>query len=274
MIVTPSGRVPETNSEKLFDAYLESHGYHGWLFEPNIDARAKHPDVLLPYDDRWFAFEVKERHRRASEPGFQWIDPMKGIREEIAGARRKFEEFKDFPCSLVVHNAEDIDTLLEPMWVFGAMLGDPGLSLPMDVANGSLLAQGARNVFSPQRGKMVRSKTGQPQNTTINAIIILEECVPDRQFGRARDEAIATAQLSSARELSEVDRCTIAARLYMEPPRQKRSIVRVRVCENPQARIPLPHSMFRGAYDERWRLVRGEETRIWFGDGIHELQPQ
>lgn len=273
-VITPGGRVPETVSERLFDKYLDSHGYEGWLFEPTINDQPKHPDVLLPCEGSHFLFEVKERLRKPSEPGFQWIDPMKGIREEIGEAQRKFKAFKDFPCSLVIYNAGDIDTLLEPMWIFGAMLGDPGFTLAYDDAKGALRPKTARNILMSQRGKMVRYKTGEPQNRTINAIIILEDCMlPDREFERARDVAIAAAEKKSGGRLTEVDRCGIAGKLYLEHPSRNRAVVRVLVCENPRARIPLPQTMFRGEYDERWRLIKGEETKVWSGDKVLDLEP-
>lgn len=273
MKITPSGKSPETLSETLFAAYLNDHKYNGWLFEPVIEGSSRHPDFMVPFAQQALLFDVKERRRKGGEPRFAFIDPMAGIREEIEEARRKFKSLKNFPCSLVIYNAGDIDTLLKPEYVFGAMLGDPGFTVGYDDAKGCLLPETGRNVFLPQGGKMMRYKTGEIQNTTINAMIVLERrLLPDRYFERTRDEAIRSASRASGATLSEPQQRLIAVRLYRERKVRERVILRVRACEHPSARIPLPWSIFRGAYDERWALVRGEAKRVWSGSKIPDLE--
>jgi hypothetical protein len=265
--IVSSERVPENESEKLFAAYLDSNGYRGWLFEPNIDGCSKKPDFVVPFEERHLLFEVKERRRKGGELTF-WVNPMHGVREEITEGTKKFKQLKSFPCSLVIYNAEDIDTLLEPDSVFGAMLGDPGLTIGYDSEAGTLRPESARDVFLGQGGKMMRYKTGEMQNTTINAIIILEQCdVANPQFDHAADEMIVAAARRTDGRLTESDKVEIAAM------RSRGRVTRVRVCENPKARIPLALEMFRGPYDERWSVETGNLKRIYSGPRVAELWP-
>lgn len=272
MKITPNGRSPETASEKLFAAYLDAHKYHGWLFEPNIEGCARHPDFMVPFDQQPLLFDVKERRRKGGERTFAWIDPMAGIREEIEEARRKFKMLKSFSCSLVMYNAGDIDTLLEPTYVFGAMLGDPGFTPVFDCASSSLVPGTARNVFLQQRGKMMRYKTAEMQNTTINAIIILEETrLSNPEFERAIDKAIRATEAHVGGTLADDDRGKIAIAQWLERPPKPRKVIRVRVCEHPGARMPLPGSLFCGPFDERWAIVDGMLTRTYAGARVPQI---
>ena len=48
--------------------------------------------------------------------------------------------------------------------------------------------------------------------------------------------------------------------------------LRVVVYENPYARKRLPEEMFRGSYDERYRLSNGYMTRLHAGANITEVE--
>jgi hypothetical protein len=273
MKVTPSGKSPETDSEKLFAAYLDTHKYDGWLFEPNIDGCSQHPDFVIPFDEQSLLFEVKERRRKGGEPTFASINPMAGIREEIGEARRKFKELKSFSCSLVVYNAGDIDTLLKPEFVFGAMLGEPGFSLDFDPVRGVLRPDTAQNVFLPRGGKMIRSySTGEMWNTTINAVIILEHStLTNVDFDRTVDDAIVAETQLRGRMLTERERATIAVRTWLQHRPDYRKVPRVCVCENPGARNPLTPALFQEEYDERWAIVGRKLQQTFCGSRVAEL---
>lgn len=271
--IIPGYRTPETQSEKLFADYLNATKHTGWLFEPTIGCHRQHPDFLVPLHSDAFLFEVKERAHKDVAPGPCWYDPMRGIREEITESQRKFTEFKEFPCALVIYNAGDPDTLLEPEYVFGGMLGDPGFSMVFDTERCTSLPETARNVFLRQGGKMMRYKTRDFQNTRINAIIVLEQCtLRNRAFENATSESFSKKSLSLGRELTERERgiaVVEAWKLYR--PLYER-VTRVRVCTNPGARKPLAATLFKGDYDEWWSVADGHLERIFAGSRVLEIQ--
>lgn len=274
--IVPSGKTPKTASERLFATYLDQYGYSGWMHEPTIDDHGKHPDFVVPSLGENFLFEVKERRRKGGEAQFAWINPYKGIRKGIEKARTKFARFGDFPCSLIIHNAGDIDTLMKPEYVYGAMLGDLGFSFGVDTEEGVAFPDASRNVFLPQNGKMVASYTmGLPHNTTttINAVIVLEKCrLRNTQFEHAIATAIEQKEKGATSSLTEDDRALTAVTLFFDLKPKWQSVVRVQVCENPWARVPLPRTIFCGPYDERWAIVDRKLVRVWHGSGVVDIE--
>ena len=62
----------------------------------------------------------------------------------------------------------------DPLTIWGAMLGTPAVSVPIDTRDGSSGSGEEKMVFTT-KGKMVRYKDGRPhrtQNTTISAILV------------------------------------------------------------------------------------------------------
>jgi len=246
--IAPSGKTPETESEKLFGAYLDAHGYSGWSFEPTIDDCPKHPDFLLPYNSGNLLFDVKQRAWRDHKPGARQIDAVKGIRDEIQEARKKFKNFKDFPCSLVIYNAGDPDTLLHSFFVFEAMLGEFVHVYPVSL-DGTSPPYGARNEFSGRKGSMVGNRQNLDyQNRTISAILVLEK-------------TLAPECIHAFREAIDL----------VHPPAVT-YIHRVVVCENPGAKKRLPRELFVGRYDERWAIVDGRLGTVFSGAGVGDLE--
>jgi hypothetical protein len=155
---------------------LNSNGFRGrWTYEPQIPGKSKKPDYLLKYNGQECFFEVKELRKKGNEPTKRsaYIDPYTGLRKEINEARKQFKQFKEHSCSLVVFNVDDKQARLDPQTVFGAMLGNLGFQMYVDVAEGKAVKGTERNAFL-NGGKMINYKRRQPQNTTISAIIVLE----------------------------------------------------------------------------------------------------
>ncbi len=262
----------KTVSESLFEEYLCSNGYRDWTYEPQIGKQSKHPDYLLRHAGSESLFEVKEIHeKRPKPPGLVVVNPYRALRSKIHEARVQFQRLKDYCCSLVVCNISDWEATLDPEVVFGAMLGDLGFAIDFDAAAGQLVPGTERNTFL-DGGKMIRYKTGDPQNTTISAIVVLERYrVPDLEFDEAVKEEIVRREESTQQTLSVDERFKLRFDMYSRHPLRTRALPRVCVVENPVARIPFPDDLFRGELDEHWRLLTRAE-RTFTGDLLQDIE--
>jgi hypothetical protein len=71
--------------------------------------------------------------------GFSAYNPYPRIREKIEEGRKKFKEFKGYPCSLVLKNNGNAFVHLEtPDIMLGSMYGDAGFRVPVWVGNGRM----------------------------------------------------------------------------------------------------------------------------------------
>lgn len=262
---------PEAESEQLFAEYID-HEKYDWCFEPSFAGKSKKPDFVIRFGERLYLLEVKERSRNPTDPSPQWIDPMQGIREEIEEARRKFKEYSEFPCSLVIFNPGDLDTVLEPDCVFGAMLGDPGITMAFDEVQGRLLPETARNVFMRRRGKMKRYRTSEYQNTRINAVIVLQKGhISSPEYRRQAAAAMKRERQSTGRRLCEDERAKLRGEPFFNKDRRGPAfdpVLRVVVCKNPGASALLPQEMFRGPHDVWYEYVDGGKKRTYVGGSV------
>jgi len=169
----------KTESEALFEQYLLANAYVDWEFEPEIGGQTKHPDYLVRWQGMELLFEVKELrakdawHQNGSGCQIEYGDPCKGLRQEINEARKKFRNLKSWCCSLVVRRIDDWRTMLEPMYVFSAMIGDLVFTGTYDASLGMVAPDSLRAAFGGG-GKMLDPKTKRPQNTTVSSIIVLK----------------------------------------------------------------------------------------------------
>ena len=258
-----------TDSERLFEQYLHEQGYNGWEFEPVLEGKTKRPDYLLRWKGRELLFEVKEL--RAKEPlpkvwaGF--TNPYAGLRKKIEAARKKFKEFGEYCCSLI-HCSFDWKVRPNPQFVFGAMLGDLGFTIPFDPERGIAKPGPVTSTFLGG-GKMIRQKTHEAQNTTISSMVLLEEyTAKDLDFLCAYEKEVNRQETQEKREIDTVERMEIRHRLHPLFPQHTRHVPRVIVVENPVARVPLPRGLFTGPYDERWEYANGEIQRIFAGEPL------
>lgn len=261
-------------SEQLFEQYLTANGYADWLFEPKIPGKKKHPDYLLRWKGQEFLLEVKELREKEPPPIGKGLvpakDPCKGLREEINEARKKFREFKEgWCCSLVVCNVADWQAELGPLWVFSAMLGDLGFTWSVDKDGNSVPDQGGLTFLG--RGKMIRGKTGSPQNTTISSIIVLQRYkLPDLDFERAFGRETSRLEAQNRRSLTAQELAEVACRVHQSFPQKTSEVPRIVVVDNPFAGNPLPRDLFTGSYDERWALVDDCVQRVFVGNMLRQ----
>ena len=260
----------KNESEKVFEQYLDSNGFQGrWTYEPSIPGKSKKPDYMLNWKGNKCFFEVKELRKKPNQPAGRamYFDPYPSLRSEIDEARKKFKEYKDYSCSLVVFNVDDRQARLDPLTVFGAMLGNLGVTMDFNSVEGRAVAGTERNVFL-DGGKMINGKRVQPQNTTISAIIVLNEFRDNRE----REKALIEEMKKQGREFTVAEKLDMRMRLCEN--HHVRNVPRIIIMDNPFARAAFPEDLFNGPFDERWRWRKddGKITRVFVGDRLEEYE--
>src|SRR5713226_1670203 len=111
--------------EALFEQYLNSQGLTDWEFEKEHPGKRKRPDYTVRIN-REYLFDVKEFQLQVLQSDVGYYEPYGDIRSKIEEGRRKFQEYKDWPCSLVLYNdgSAPLVHLKDPHVMFGAMRGD------------------------------------------------------------------------------------------------------------------------------------------------------
>jgi hypothetical protein len=260
----------KTVSETTFEKYLASQNLNDWDYEPEIQGKAQRPDYRLRSNWGELFFEVKEFHQDPKQqmPQCGAYDPYPPLREKINAAREKFQNFKEHCCSLVLFNVDAwLVHLDDSLIVLGSMLGDLGMTFPVDAETGTAAAEPTWAFL--KRGKMIDYKRRQPQNTTVSALITLtylpvgqrrfeiELERKERELGRSLgpEEFMRFAETTRARglDIAETD-------------------LRVVVHENPYARAPLTREVFLGEYDERYGPEKDQIVRVFAGSGIEKLE--
>jgi hypothetical protein len=262
---------PTTSGELLFQDYLDAMHYP-YEFEKNFPDKKKPPDYTVNRDGV-FLFDVKDFEPNNVSLGCGAYDPYPRIREKIDQGRKKFKEFKEYPCSLVLWNNGDGFVHLErPEIVLGAMYGDSGLTVPINTSTGT-----ASGDFSPTflgRGKMFRyGDVANAKNTTISALITLRHVgIGIGRINRIWDERKKVDKNFGKEDLwaaiSEV--CAAAAERYADFDAEEKRLG-VIVWENAVARIPLSRELFTGPYDERWGHEGGHQFIVFRGEKLAEV---
>jgi hypothetical protein len=260
----------QNESEKVFEQYLDSNGFQGkWVYEPSIPGKSKKPDYLLNWKREKHFFEVKELRKKTNEPTTRaaYIHPYSSLRTEINEVRKQFKEYKEYSCSLVVFNVDDRQARLDPLDVFASMLGNLGISADFDAEKGKTIAGSERTAFL-DGGKMINYKGKQPQNTTISAIVVLEEFRDDSEIQKA-----LKAELKKQSKTLTLEEKVAINRKIVKNHHSSR-VPRVVVVENPFARMTLLEDLFNGPFDERWhwRMQNGKCERVFAGNKLKELE--
>ena len=266
-------------SELLFQQYLGASGLFDFEYEREFLGKTHRPDFVFKLaDGSEVLFEVKEFRTTMDDfrPGRGGAyDPYVYIREKIDQARDKFKEFKDFCCCLVLFNRDKPLVDLSWQMIYGAMLGNIGFRIPVNVETGIADEEAAQQVFM-MGGKMLRYKGLQPvspQNQTISAILALD-LLP---IGRIKFDAyIEDLECERKEEIEFAERKQLIDDLRGTD--RDRTLIQLRgvVHENPHARpgLQFPSELFRGPYDERYGLKEGRIQRIYAGKGIQGLSPE
>lgn len=267
-------RDPAKNeSELLFEFHLRASGLQEFVFEKEMPGTTRRPDYAVPLADSFILFEVKEFRatREDLQSGFGGYDPYGPLREKINAGSRKFKALSEYCCCLVLYNVDKPLIHLEWQYIYSAMLGNLGFSVPIDVPGlPEPEDKEIRKIFMAG-GKMHRERQGvpiAPQNQTISAIMVLQQFpIGERRFRaevrRREQECGAKLELEQYYELIDQAQGTDRDLSLRQ--------LRVVVHENPYARMPLPGELFRGPYDERYGGLDGRIQLLYQGDEIARL---
>lgn len=247
-----------TEGERRFEAYLKAMGYP-FEFEKPYPGKSKRPDYSVILGSATYLFDVKDADPDVMPPGFFQLDPHPEIIERIKAGQKKFKEFKEFPCCVVMQNNGNISAMFEePTAVLGAMYGRIGFRVPLYVGDGP-----PSEPAPPLRPEFTQGAWFQPNhNTRISALITLRRiAVGKRRLRRIRQDnpgMIFDDAHSLARERFGAD--------YFEELQQG-----VIVWENVYAQMPLPRDVFNGPYDERHGRDGDDVTRVFCGSAFEEF---
>ncbi|MDT8303691.1 MAG: hypothetical protein RQ760_19575 [Sedimentisphaerales bacterium] len=213
---------------------------------------------------------MKELKKKPSEQTGRatCIDPYSSLRTKINDARKQFKDYKEYSCSLVVFCVSDKTFRSDPRIIFGAMLGNLGISAEFDTKRGRIIEGSKRDAFLGG-GKMIDYKNRQRQNTKISAIVILEQFLDNIEVKKAMINE--TKKHGNKFDMIE----WIQVRLNLKRTHQVRCVPRLIMVENPFAQIPFPEDLFNGPFDERWRWdeeKNGKIERTFVGDKLKEWE--
>jgi protein-tyrosine phosphatase len=255
-----------TRGERLFETYLRLQGITEYEFEKTHQEKRATPDYSVQIDQEYL-FEVKDFVPTDILDGGPY-DPYSRIRQKIESARKKFREYKDWPCCLVLYNnnASLVD-LEERQVMLSAMYGNYGISMEFDPALRQFDPRTRKWGFG-KGGKMVRPKTSEPQNTTISALITLRYVeVGTKKLGVFLDRAEREKpDMTPAEFLKQM----LSPDIDFDKHERQLGVI---VWENAWARVPFARSLFCGRYDERWvRREDGNPERVFVGSEIAVLE--
>jgi len=235
-----------TESEAVFERYLQAQGLK-WMPIPTSDQ--KQPDYKVEHNGMICVFEVKEFDDPDPKPSGGY-SPCPPIREKIHTAAKQFKNYRDCCCALVFWNTNFYRTVL-PQTVLSAAFGEY-----VRENHAPLGAEPSRYRFSGA------AELRPDCNTRISAIVVLApyrlnhlwlEVWRRLDAKRQRGEIVETSdQFNLLNELSPDGTANYSYR----------GTIRTIVLENPYARVPFPHDLCVGAFDQRWSM--NKETG-WFG---------
>ncbi|MFZ0523941.1 MAG: hypothetical protein WAL95_23150 [Candidatus Acidiferrales bacterium] len=247
-----------TEGERRFEAYLKEMGYL-FEFEKPYEGKSKRPDYSVTLGSGTYLFDVKDADPDVLPSGFFQLDPHPEIIERIKAGQKKFKEFREFPCCVVMQNNGNVSAMFEePTAVLGALYGRIGFRVPLYVGDG------APTEPAPSlRAEFTQGAWFQPnRNTRISALVTLRRiAVGKRRLRRIRQDNPGMT-FADAHNLASAS----FGADYFEVLQQG-----VIVWENVYARVPLPRDVFNGPYDERYGLDGNDMTRVFCGSAFEEF---
>lgn len=247
-----------TFGEDLFEKYLTEQGIK-FDREPKLPGVAQLIDFVVEHPACGkVLLEVKDIDNAQPVLGFSQFDPYRPIRSHIKKASEKFKSTSDYICALVLAaRAGNLVDLNSPDAMLGAMYGDFGFTIPVDVEHGDADVEQISTEFQLGKGKMLHM-TG-PQNTRIVALITIQ------QYGMWRLEMRKYLDRDDGRTRKERFEDIRAGRVDL--PDADEQVLGVTVWENGVAEKKLPTDMFRGEMDARWECDgKGNQELTFIGE--------
>lgn len=245
----------KTAGELAFEEYLNGQGI-AFEHEPPLSFTNKLVDYVVNHATHGRVFlEVKDIICPPPLGTFSQFDPYEPIRAHIEEGQKKFKDFSEELCALVLFAPPgSFVNLMQPHVMLGAMYGNLGFTIPFDPIVGSADASRIESKFLVGDGKMVRAT--RFQNTRIAALISLVS------YSTFAKEAALYVRLDDGR--SEEDRWDDAlsgrAGIKQEPT------LCVTVWENGTAKRRLPHDIFRGPMDAWWTCDEDQQGPSFIGE--------
>jgi hypothetical protein len=261
----------KTASEQLFETYLVSHGFKEFDHEAEIAGATRRPDYRVRIVEAEIFFEVKEFEPPEEFQEGGAYDPYAPIRSKINEAQKQLRALKGQMCGIVLANPHGAFIDLESMAIYGAMLGNLGITMPYDEEADAYDFERATQTFLAG-GKMIRYKHGQaiaPQNTTISAV-----CVLGTVAESSRRFAIRVANLMRETGQSDTLESIWETALEMQDTEADAALdpLRIQVYENPYAVAPLVETFGTGPWDERFGVRNGRFLRVFAGSSLMALE--
>jgi hypothetical protein len=249
-----------TEGESQFERYLSSLGY-AYEFEKSYPGRRKRPDYTITAGQIVLA-DVKDFNPFNPGVGFQQVDVHFRIREKIQAGYKKFKEYKDFPCCVVLHNEGNPHVMItEPAIVLGCMYGTLGFQVPVHVGSGPTPA--AEEFPKPQSVFTGDAQMTATKNTTISALLSL------------RDISVGVLRVRRVRAenkgISYEEALQIASQKFenFDYSEKQPGII---VWENAFAKLPVSRDVFNGPFDMRYGFRDGYIERISCGHGMAQIE--
>lgn len=241
-----------TRGERLFERYLWLQGITSYRFEADQTGKTARPDYTVQIDDRKHIFEVKD-FTPTDLIGGGAYNPYSRIRQKIDSARKKFKEYKEWPCCLVLYDdhAQLVD-LEEPAIMIGSMRGNYGPSYELDHTLGEFVPTTESWGFH-HGGSMFRPNTPDPQNTAISALITVRYV----EVGQQKLNDLVDRLLKERPGASAVELLAELSSKSLDFDKTERHLG-VTVWENSDARLSFPRELFRGSYDVRWGQLESD----------------
>jgi len=241
-------------SEALLQEYLRSHGLTDVEVDPTIENSSSRPDYRLRADGFEVLFDVEELSTKPPDGRIRGgaYNPNGPIREKISAARRKFKEMEGHCCCLILENQEKPRIGLNWQIIMGAMLSDLG--------------------FTSSAGqKQGENLMASRENTILSAIIVVERYpIGEKRFRLF----VYEREQELGRELGVEEFLQASEQSAGTERDLSLNRVRVRVHENPHARVPLDRRLFQGPFDERYGVIDGPERfgQTYAGSGVADFE--
>jgi hypothetical protein len=244
----------KTPGELAFEEYLNAQGI-AFEYEPPLSFTTKVVDYVVDHHTHGgIYFEVKDITRWPLQGmgSFFQFDPYEPIRSHIEAGKKKFKDFSDQLCVLVLFS--QVMNLMEPHVMMGAMYGNLGFTIPVDIETGVADASEIESKFLVGEGKMVRPS--EYQNTRIAALISLVS------YNTFPKEALKYIRSDDGRspEERESDALSGRAGISQEPT------LCCTVWENGTAKRRLPQDLFRGPMDAWWTCDEDQQGPSFIGE--------
>ena len=257
---------PTNESELKFERYLGEQNLTTYDFEPDVEGKNKKIDYRLLIGDATLYLEVKEFQESPSAVINGAFDPYKRINSKIESALQNLGDYEEHCCSIVLYNASDRYVHLSSDFLLGAMLGPICCVAPL-YEHGMNLNE-AIMTFG-DGGYLIDHQEHRVRNCHISSVIHLED-FPIGRYLFDKEHKERSQQLQ--RKLSRNEVLDLIKERGNQEHNYGETVLRVVVCENPFANIPLPKNIFNGPSDERYGSDGMHIARNFTGNELNRLR--